>query len=354
MSRLTPRDHRASARRLRRRAWLLGLMILPAGTLAAQADSRPGPDSARVASLLRTLGSAEPVFCEFVSDQVGNFWWNDGSMPIGQLSDRRAAARLAKDSLNAPVRDARAIRLLVATLASDNPCVRLVAAKMLGESQASDQSIATLFDDASPRVREAALRAAAARERPAMRERIERMLAAREAPVVAMAAFALGEIEQRGSVPALKRVLTHDAAEVRMHAAWALGNIEDPSVAPDLERRIASDTDRRVRLAAIHALADLDVLQTAPDVLVRLAKGTDAGLREAALEVLIDIEDESLVPVLLPLVSDPSPEWRSRAIQALGELRATAAIPAITKALRDPNAEVRRSAVEALAEIEDP
>lgn len=322
-------------------------------TRDAQAE-RAGPDSARVASLLNTLDTVEPIYCELVADQIGNYWGVSGSLRIGALSDASSAVRAAKDSLAARVRDAGAIRLLAATLAHDDACVRLVAAKMLGESNAPDEVITARFDDPSARVREAALRAAAARERESMRARIEALLDAREATVVAMAAFALGEIESRASMKPLTRLLTHAAADVRANAVWALGSLEDPASEAPIIQRINADSDRGVRLAAILALSQLDHPSEAPPVLVRLARGDDAQLREAALDVLLGIEDPTLTSLFMDLVSDPSEEIRLRAVVALGELRSAEAVPVLTRALRDPSAGVRRAAVDALAEIEDP
>ncbi|MFN0098758.1 MAG: HEAT repeat domain-containing protein [Gemmatimonadaceae bacterium] len=315
---------------------------------------RAGPDSSRVAALLNTLDTVDPIYCELVSDQIGNYWGFGGSLRIGALSDASPAVRAAKDSLAERVRDTGAIRLLSATLAHDDACVRLVAAKMLGESGAPDDVITARFDDPSARVREAALRAAAAREREPMRARIEALLDARESAVVAMAAFALGEIESRASVNPLTRLLTHAAADVRANAVWALGSIEDPASEAPIIRRINDDTDRGVRLAAILALSRLDHPAEAPPVLVRLARGDDAQLREAALDVLLDIEDPTLTPLFIELVSHHSEEIRMRAVLALGELGSAEAVPVLTRALRDPSADVRRAAVEALAEIEDP
>ena len=338
--------------------------VATASTLLVRAESahgvaaahvgHAGPDSVRVAALLTTLDTVDPVYCELVSDQIGNFWGFDGSLRIGALSDQAPATRAAKDSLAARVQESGAIRLLSASLAHDDACVRLVAAKMLGESSASDDVITARFDDPSPRVREAALRAAAARERETMRARIETMLGAREPAVIAMAAFTLGEIESRASVKPLTRVLTHAAADVRANAVWALGSIEDPASASAIIQRITDDEDRRVRLAAVLALGALDDQSEAPPVLVRLARGDDAQLREAALDVLLNIEDPTLTALFIELVSDASPEIRMRAVSALGELKAAEAVPMLTRALRDASADVRRAAVEALAEIEDP
>lgn len=320
--------------------------------LAAQERVRHGPDSSRVAGFLAALERLDPAVCEMLSDQVGNFWWSDGGAGIGRLDDTRPGARAAKDSLAAPVRDAKAIALLAATLDHADPCVRFVAAKMLGNGEGTDAVIERALGAGSARVREAALRAAGERDRLALRGRVERMLEA-EPAVAAMAAWALGEWEQRASVAPLRRSLSHAAPRVRAAAAWALGAIEDASVAPELERLLAGDPDRRVRLAAVHALSSFDLEAPVSDALLAATESADAELREAALEAVFDIEDPRLVPLFLRVIRDPDPELRARAIHALGELKAREAIAAITRALDDPNAEVRRAAVEALAEIDD-
>ncbi len=355
----------------------------PAAPAELQEPVRPGPDSARVASLLASVERIDPVACEMLSDQVGNFWWSDGGVGVGQFADVRTAARAAKDSLAAPVRDPRAVTLLVARLEHDDPCVRLVAAKLLGNSTASDAAITRALDAGAARVREAALRAAGERDRPALRARVERMLGD-EPAVAAMAAWALGEFETRASVPALVRALAHEDARVRAAAAWALGAIEDPASATDVERLLARERDRRVRLAAVRALGSiesrgsatvllrlleeddvalaveaaealqsLDLDGEAPDALIRAAESGHAALRYAALHALVDLEDARLVPLFVRFISDPDPAVRMSVIHALGHLEAVEAIPALRRALDDRDPEVRRAAIEALAEIDD-
>ncbi len=318
-----------------------------------QEQERPGPDSARVARFLATLRQTDPVACEMLSDQIGNFWWNGGWNGIGQFEDVRTVARAGKDSLSGAVRDPKALGLLAATLGDDDPCVRLVAAKMLGNSERSDDLIGRALGASSAREREAALRAAGERDRLAMRARVERMLGD-EPAVAAMAAWTLGEWEQRASVPALRRVLTHASPKVRAAAANALGDIEDQSVAPDLERMITNDADRGVRLAAIEALGSLDLDESAaPDALLRAVESSDAMVKYAALEALLDFEDERLVPTFLSFITDRRADIRTRVIEQLGSIGATQAVAAITRALNDPDPDVRRAAVEALAEIDD-
>lgn len=360
-------------------------LVARRGEVAATSEQeRTGPDSARVVGFLDALAAADPVVCEFATDLIGDFWINDRDYGIGQLADTRMAVRVAKDSISRRVTDPAAIRVLTQRLGANDPCVRKVAAKILGNSAVSDDALVRLLDHASARVREAALRAAGERERPQLRGRVERMLGASEAPVVAMAAWALGEFDLKTSVPALRRVLGHESAAVRLNAVHALGELDDKSVAADLERVVARDADRRVRHTAIEALAELaqarslptlaavlegndielsiaaaegigelDDVQSPPASLLRALESAQVPLRNAALNALVRFEDESLAPRFLPFVADTSAEVRTTAIEALGELRARIAVPALKRALNDPVAEVRRAAIEALAEIDE-
>lgn len=398
-------------------------MLSIAGPSAPQAsitvgdwnDERPGPDSARVATLLDAMQRTDPVACEMLSDQVGNFWWGDGDWGIGRLSDARPDIRAAKDSVSGRVRDAAAIRHLVRRLDSDDPCVRRTAAKMLGHSTMDDQQLAALLDAPTARAHEAALLAIGEAERPGLRQRVERELRGDDPAIVAMAVWALGELEDRESVGPLQDALRHDVARVRMTAAWALGMIEDPKAVPALlralddrevmvrwavvdafgdiesreaadalERIVRSDDDRRVRLAAIEALGNiedpgsvdalaavldgtdielsvaaaeaignLDNLQRAPAQLLRAAASSHRELRRAAIFTLESLEDPAGVPVMMQAIGDPDPEIRRAAIEMLGEVRAMVAKDALTRALEDQDAEVRMAAIEALAELED-
>lgn len=374
----------------------IGLLVATAATAATLAARRvppaaqeegemaTGPDSASVGRFLDAIGAAEPVVCEMISDQMGNFWWSGGNFGIGRVADTRAPQRAAKDSIGRRVSEPAAIRELSARLATDDPCVRQTAAKMLGNSAVSDEALGRLLDSPTARVREAALRATGGRDRPALRARVERMLGAREIEVVAMAAWALGESEQKSAIPALRRALEHESAQVRMNAAWAVGEREDRAALPLVEQLATRDADRRVRHVAVEALGELqqarslgalvsvlegsdrelavlaaesigqlENLQGVPPALVRALESDHPPLRLAALHALVDFEDEALAPAFLPYVTHADAEIRQMVIEALGEMRARIAIPAIKRALNDSSADVRRSAIEALAEIDD-
>jgi HEAT repeat protein len=269
-------------------------MLTIAGPAAPQSftigdwhDNRPGPDSSRVARLLTTMGQTDPVACEMLSDQIGNFWWGGDEWGIGRLSDARLDVRAAKDSVSGHVRDPAAIRHLVSMLSTDDPCVRRTAAKMLGNSTIADNELARLFDDPSPRVREAALHAAGHEERPALRTRMEGLLG-RDETTSAMAAWALGNLEMRESVDPLANALARGAQRVKINAAWALGMIEDPRAVDPL-RRVLRDADPILRATAVEALGDIEALNSAADVERVLREDSDRRVRLAAIEALGNI-----------------------------------------------------------------
>jgi HEAT repeat protein len=313
------------------------------------------------------------------------------------------------------VRDAGAISHLVASLTADDPCVRRTAAKMLGNSTFGDDALARLFDDPSPRVREAALHAAGHEDRPDLRGKMESLLDSRDESGAAMAAWALGQLEMRESVDPLSRALERGGARLRINAAWALGQIEDARAvgalrgvlrdsdpilratavqalgdieslgsAGDVERVLREDSDRRVRLEAIHALGNiesmssldvlsgvldgndvemsiaaieaidnLDDVHRAPAGLLRAVRAEHPELRKTAAMALGNIADPATVDALIGLLRDSDAEVRRAAVEGLGEIGMPTAKPGLTRALTDADPEVRRAAIEALAEIED-
>src|SRR5437016_10550297 len=143
----------------------LHLLVLSLAAAGGPGGGRAGADSARVATLLAALAHTDPVICDLIGDQLGNFWMGDDPGRLGRFSDAPGRIQGAKDSLAGSVTDPRALTLLVATLGTDNPCVRRVAAKLLGRSAVSAAVLRELLADASPRVRESAAFAAGVGER---------------------------------------------------------------------------------------------------------------------------------------------------------------------------------------------
>src|SRR3989442_15320507 len=155
---------------------LLLLISLAAPHTSEEGPGRSGADSARVATLLSALAHTDPVICDLIGDQLGNFWMGDEAGRLGRFDDA-PNVQGAKDSLAGRITDPRAVSLLVATLGTDNQCVRRVAAKLLGHSAVTANVLGSLLENASPRIRESAAYAAGVGERHETRGPLERRLA---------------------------------------------------------------------------------------------------------------------------------------------------------------------------------
>jgi HEAT repeat protein len=377
--------------------------------------SRPGPDSGRVAILIDALGRTDPVVCELIADQLGNFWWGGGRDGVGRLAAAPATVQVAKDSIGGTITDPRAINRLVTELDGPNACTRRVASKLLGQSNVGAARLNVLLADGSANIRESAALAAGNGEHKDVMPALERALNDQSPAVAAMAAWALGEIEDRSSVPALLKLVRSGDARVRLSAIWALGQIEDARAVPDivvtlrdpnrairemsadvlgdlekadavapLEIALAGDADARVRAeaaeslgqissptsgaalgralsdaditvrrAAAEALGDLDELRTAPAGLVGALSSSDPELRYRAAKALSEIRDPATTQALIGILSSPDAELRKDAVEALGSIGSEPAVQAITKALNDRDPEVRKAAAEALGDIKN-
>lgn len=342
--------------------------------------SGPGPDSARVSAFLTQLSRTDPLICALVGGQWGNFR-SRSDTGIGRFSDADAQLEAARKSLANPVTDTQAIEYLIAQLDHDSACVRRVAARMLGRSIVSNDRLAASLGSSSPRIREAAAYAIGEDgDRRPLRAPLERALSDRAPAVAAMAAWALGEIQDPASVEALSRSARSSDPRLRIAAVWALGEIEDPKSVADITaalrdtnptlRAIAaralgnigarasaeplaaalSDSEAEVRYSAAAAIGDLDDLHAAPAALVRAASTEDPRLRITVAKALAEIADPATTPALAALVTDADTAVRLAAVEGLGEIATQATVPALTKALRDTDPRVRKAAAEGLGE----
>ena len=325
--------------------------------LLVEHDSlRPGPDSALVTRVLDALGKTEPLVCEMIADQVGNFWTNEGHTGggIGRFADASRTIFGAKDSLSGHSSDAAAIRVMQSQLAAPNACVRRVAAKLLGRSRVPTERIAALMQDRSPLVREAAAYAAGggSGDRKGARGALVRLVESGSVAEAAMATWALGELEDSASIPVLTRAARSSEVRVRLAAVWALGSIGNARSVTTFAVAL-DDASMDVRVAAARALSDVHDLEHAPEALVRAARSTDPRLRAAAAHALAEIHDPATVDVLISLLSSEDRDVRLDVVHALGEIKSTKAQPGLVRALKDPDPEVRKAAAEALGEIRE-
>ena len=259
-------------------------------------SDRAGPDSGRIAILFSSLGRSDAVVCELISDQIGNFWSSGERAGVGRFQDHGRAMQAAKDSVSGEVTDPGAIKLLSATLSADDACIRRVAAKMLGGSTITNDRLAALLADPSPRIREAAAYAAGEGERTELRTALERMATDREIAPAAMAMWALGDLQDHASLPVLERAVRSGATKVRVAAAWALGQMEDVRAVPDVVP-LLRDADASVRTVAAEALGQMKSKESG-SALIGALNDPASDVREAAVRSLGDLEEHAaIVPI---------------------------------------------------------
>ena len=330
---------------------VLLLSLVAAGSATAAGPRRAGADSARVAALLAALGRTDPVICDLIGDQLGNFWMGGNAASLGRFSDAPAGLQGAKDSLAARITDPRALQLLIATLGSNNSCVRRVAAKLLGRSAVSTDVLRGLLDHPSPVIRESAAYAAGEGERRELVAALARRLADTAAGPTAMAAWALGEIHDLAAAPALQTALHSASPRVRLASVWGLGQFEDASYAKDVVP-LLRDADPVMRATAAEALGQMKSSRVGAALVGALTDRNDA-VRRAAVSALADLHERSAVaPLEGLLVNDPDPDVRRACAHALGDLSEARSLGSLAQALGDPDVDVQRAAADAIGDLD--
>ena len=292
--------------------------IVIAGSVDDDESGHAGPDSARVVAYFNALGSADPMLCAMVTDQLGNFWSSEGDDGIGSLADASRRWEPARDSLASRITDPAAKRVAFRALAVDDACVRRSAAKMLGRSGShAAAEIRQGLRAANPRVREATLLALGESELPEFLTDAEQATRDDNPAVVAMATWALGEYKQPSSFGRLEQLVGSRELRVRRAAAWALGELDDPRAAP-LLTPLLRDPDILTRIVATEALAEIADATTV-EALGAVLGDPNLRLRRAVVRALAEIEDLATVPYLLKAIKDSDPEIRRIAAEALGD-----------------------------------
>ncbi|HEY8458989.1 MAG TPA: HEAT repeat domain-containing protein, partial [Blastocatellia bacterium] len=203
----------------------------------------------------------------------------------------------------------------------------------------------------------------------------------RDADVRAMAAFALGEMEDAKALSALRGAISPSLAPphkrdepplVRARVCEALGKILSAgrsAKTPDLSLAVDADTIAKQlpdpqssltadeKLLAGLAITALMRLQASVSVepLTRQLKATDAEIRAQAANALARLRQpiESAVPALIEALNDADADVRANAARALGASKDARAVEPLIKLLGDESDRVQVSAVRALAALND-
>ena len=100
----------------------------------------------------------------------------------------------------------------------------------------------------------------------------------------AAAAWALGNVGPKQAPRQLVALLSDKDAHVRELAAWALYNIEDPSTAPALQAALRVEQDKDLQMAYIRALASMG--ERSVDAIRPLLESSDARVKSMAVRAL--------------------------------------------------------------------
>ncbi|MGH9753742.1 MAG: HEAT repeat domain-containing protein [Blastocatellia bacterium] len=203
----------------------------------------------------------------------------------------------------------------------------------------------------------------------------------RDINVRAVAAFALGEMEDAKAIAPLASAISallaspHKRDEpplVRAHVCESLGKIlsagrspttPDLGIALDADKIAKQLPDPQARLNADEklltslAIAALMRLQVSVSVepLTRQLKSTDADIRARAANALARLRQpiDGAVPALIEALNDGDPDVRANAARALGASKDARAVEPLIKLLGDKSNRVQANAVRALAGLND-
>jgi hypothetical protein len=218
-------------------------------------------DSARVARLLQAARGINTAMCELAAGVVdGRFGWSSDANPewrAGGSADSLARDVVAWVHRHEP--DATTVSVLRTAIADSDPCVRRLAAPLLGRVK-----------------------------HPSAYDAMVQALGASDAAVREAGALALGFADDPRSIQALSVRLSDDAPRVRATAAWALGEIELPAVVDPLINALG-DSDPIVRQAAARALGEVENAKAIPPLTNLLKSDRDAAVRKAAALALGEI-----------------------------------------------------------------
>lgn len=211
------------------------------------AGGAPAESSTASVDALRFLDAARgaaPVICSLAAAPLGEGWGY--AAPPAEAS--AAQSGLLEWALKPSIGD-RDLIVLDEGLRDDDPCVRTMAARLLGAAgMAGARTLIEALSDEQPEIRRAA-------------------------------AEGLGRGEEGGTTALIERL--HDAdAGVRATAAWALGRREAPEAADVLVEALA-DPVAMVRLAAIEALGEIE-LEESIEPLLPMLDSDDLRIRAAA------------------------------------------------------------------------
>ncbi len=165
---------------------------------------------------------------------------------------------------------------------------------------------------------------------PSVIQGLSKRLRDTEVAIRREAAFALGILDGKAALPALKATLQDPEPSVRGAAVTSIGKIGSSSDGPPLIPYL-EDSSLEVRNRTLSALGVLRTTEAAPALrqLFESNRRKEVGVR--ALACLSRIGDPAQADLFRELVQDPDPERRRLAVEGLGRLADPSMTPAFKK-----------------------
>jgi len=170
-------------------------------------------------------------------------------------------------------------------------------------------------------------------------------------------------LPDRRAVKPLIYALRHDeSAEVREISAQGLGYLGDAQAAPALAEALTRDPSEAVRRRAAAALITVPARKVRREIEKAARSDKSAAVRRYAAEALGWIGSPAVVPALIDITADESPEVRQYAAVQLGKLAEegklseqlhTQALVALAKLFDDEDSDVRWAAVVSVGALRD-
>lgn len=283
------------------------------------------------------------------------------------------------------------IRKSVSDLSSPYPRVRSEAAKRLGQLQAEPGSLLEALSDQNHFVRSAAAEALGHAAGDMRMEVIDHLLSAIDDSndyVCAAAIRSLGMLNAESARSQVLAFLEVSNPHIVQSAILSLARLGPPDLAERLASFLDSDYDY-LRRAAMIAVGMLNYREAVPKLLTNLQASLplkqpdnipvardyiealarlqareaipllteiaqhEVGLRSAAVRALSDLNAESAIPILAPMLSDPSINLRGQLINLIVKLDYRKALPAIRPLLKDAAITIRQSALTVITRWKD-
>jgi HEAT repeat protein len=256
----------------------------------------------------------------------------------------------------------------IRALEDENPEVRKIAAKALGQMQSpgTEKALIKLLEDPNLKVRTSAIEAlASAGNENSIEPLIKQLELSTETDKNTAYRTSiietLGKLQDKRAIPPLIKILEDKNLEIKIAALYSLGILGGDKVEDALILKLneistlnpLNRADLEFEKQIIILLGNLES-KKAIQILIRKLEDKNPKIRKFAVESLGKVKDPKAIDPLLEHLNDKNPEIRNATAYSLGTLKAEKAIPLLLEMLFEEDPELRITAAYALGNISNP